>query len=193
MWRSFFLCKKVRSEGRKMKNLLILGAGGHGHVVAETARSMTDAEGKPLYDKISFLDDLKPEAIGKLSEMPLFKKEYQEVFPAFGSYEQRLEMYTKAKRFGFTIPVLIHPEAYVSPSATIGEGTVILPKAVVHTGADIGKVCILSIGSLTDHDCVLEDGVHLDCGAIIKGSRIPEGERIPCGMTIENQKGMRKG
>ena len=33
-----------------MKNLLILGAGGHGHVVAETARSMTDAEGNPLYD-----------------------------------------------------------------------------------------------------------------------------------------------
>ena len=32
---------------------------------------------------------------------------------------------------------------------------------------------------MTDHDCVLEDGVHLDCGAIIKGSRIPEGERIP--------------
>lgn len=74
MWRSLFLCKKVRSEGRKMKNLLILGAGGHGQVVAETARAMTDAEGKPLYDKISFLDDLKPAAIGKLSEMPLFKK-----------------------------------------------------------------------------------------------------------------------
>ena len=62
MWRSLFLCKKMRSEGRKMKNLLILGAGGHGHVVAETARAMTDSEGKPLYDKISFLDDLKPEA-----------------------------------------------------------------------------------------------------------------------------------
>ena len=182
MRRSLFLCKKVRSEGRKMENLLILGAGGHGHVVAETARAMTDAEGKPIYDKIRFLDDLKPEAIGKLSEMPLFK------FPAVGSYEQRLEMYTKAKRFGFTVPVLIHPEAYVSPSATIGEGTVILPKAVVHTGANIGKACILSIGSLTDHDCVLEDGVHLDCGAIIKGSRIPEGERIPCGVVIEKQK-----
>ena len=79
-----------------MKNLLILGAGGHGHVVAETARAMTDAEGNPLYDKISFLDDLKPEAIGKLGEMPLFKQEYQEVFPAVGNYEQRLEMYVKA-------------------------------------------------------------------------------------------------
>ena len=47
--------------------------------------------------------------------------------------------------------------------------------------------------ALTDHDCVLEDGVHLDCGAIIKGSRIPEGERISCGMAIENQKELRKG
>lgn len=160
------MCKKVRSEERKMKNLLILGAGGHGHVVAETARAMTDAEGNPLYDKISFLDDLKPEAIGKLGEMPLFKQEYQEVFPAVGNYEQRLEMYVKAKRFGFAVPVLIHPEAYVSPSATIGEGTVILPKAVVHTEAIVGKSCILSIGSLVDFNCVLEDGTYLKSGEI---------------------------
>lgn len=176
-----------------MKNLLILGAGGHGHVVAETARAMWDPEGNPVYDKIDFLDDLKPEAIGKLNEMPLLKKEYQEVFPAVGNYRKRLEMYAKAKRFGFLIPVLIHPEAYVSPSASVGEGTVILPKAVVHTGATIGKACILSIGSLTDHDCVLEDGVHLDCGAIVKGSWIPEGAKVPCGKVIGSQNDVRKG
>ena len=106
------------------------------------------------------------------------------MFPAVGNYRKRLEMYAKAKRFGFLIPVLIHPEAYVSPSASVGEGTVILPKAVVHTGATIGKECILSIGSLTDHDCVLEDGVHLDCGVIVKGSRIAEGKKIPCGTVV---------
>ncbi len=176
-----------------MKNLLILGAGGHGRVVAETARVMRDTEGNPVYDKIDFLDDLKPGAVGKINDLPVFKKEYQDVFPAVEKYKQRLEMYAKAKRFGFTVPVLIHSEAYVSPSATIGEGTVILPKAVVHAGANIGKECILSIGSLIDYDCVMEDGVHLDCGAIIKGSIIPEGERIPCGMAIENQKEIRKG
>lgn len=175
-----------------MKNLLILGAGGHGHVVAETAKAMKDSDGNPVYGKIDFLDDLKAEAIGKLQDLPLFKKKYQEVFPAVGQFEKRRETYARAKRFGFQVPVLIHPEAYISPSASIGEGTVILPKAVVHTGAVIGKGCILSIGSLIDHDCVLEDGVHLDCGATIKGSRIPEGERIPCGMVIEKQKEMRK-
>ena len=175
-----------------MRNLVILGAGGHGHVVAETARAMRYSDGNPIYNKIDFLDDLKSEALGKLQDLPLLKKEYQEVFPAVGDYGKRLELYAKAKRFGFSVPVLIHPEAYVSPSATIGEGTVIFPKAVVHTGATIGKECILSIGSLIDYDCVLEDGVHLDCGATIKGSRIPEGERIPCGMVIEKQKEMRK-
>lgn len=176
-----------------MKNLLILGAGGHGRVVAETARSIWDIEGNPEYGKIDFLDDLKPGAVGKINDLPVLKKEYQDVFPAVGVYQKRLELYSRAKRFGFAVPVLIHPEAYVSPSATIGEGTVILPKAVVHTGTIAGKLCILSIGSLTDHDCVLEDGVYLDCGAIIKGSRIPEGKRVPCGMVIENQKEMRKG
>ena len=170
------------------KNLLILGAGGHGRAVAETARAMRDLEGNSVYEKIDFLDDLKPGAVGKLNDLPVFKKEYQDAFPAVGAYQKRMELYSRAKRFGFTVPVLVHPTAYVSPSAEIGEGTVILPKAVVHTGAVIGRGCILSIGSLVDHDCVLEDGVHLDCGAVMKGSRVTEGERVPCGMVIENQK-----
>lgn len=57
-----------------MKNLLILGAGGHGRVVAETARAMRDTEGNPVYDKIDFLDDLKPGAVGKINDLPVFKK-----------------------------------------------------------------------------------------------------------------------
>lgn len=175
-----------------MKNLLIVGAGGHGYVVAETARAMKDVEGKSVYDKIDFLDDLKPEAVGKVNEMPLFKKVYQEVFPAVGSYEKRTEIYSKAKRYGFEVPTLIHPEAYLSPSAMVGEGTVVLPKAVVHTRAKIGRLCILSIGSLTDHDCEIKDGVHLDCGSIVKGSVIPEGTRVACGLCIEGQKEIKK-
>ena len=68
-----------------MTNLLILGAGGHGHVVAETARAMRYSDGNPIYNKIDFLDDLKSEALGKLQDLPLLKKEYQEVFPAVGT------------------------------------------------------------------------------------------------------------
>ena len=63
-----------------MKNLLILGAGGHGHVVAETAKAMKDSDGNPVYGKIDFLDDLKAEAIGKLQDLPLFKKNIRKCF-----------------------------------------------------------------------------------------------------------------
>ena len=48
------------------------------------------------------------------------------------------------------------------------------------------------LDDLKEHGAILEKGVHLDCGAIIKGSRIPEGEKIPCGMVIENQNMDRK-
>ena len=71
---------KKRSEGKKMRNLLILGAGGHGHVVAETARAMQDSEGNPIYDKIDFLDDLKAEAIGKPRICHCLKKNIRKLF-----------------------------------------------------------------------------------------------------------------
>ena len=63
------------------KNLLILGAGGHGRAVAETARAMRDLEGNSVYEKIDFLDDLKPGAVGKLNDLPVFKKRISGCIP----------------------------------------------------------------------------------------------------------------
>ena len=64
---------KKRSEGKKMRNLLILGAGGHGHVVAETAKAMRHSYGNPVNGRKDFLNDLKIELIGKIQDLLLFK------------------------------------------------------------------------------------------------------------------------
>jgi len=74
---------------------------------------------------------------------------------------------------------LIHPRAYVSPSAKIGAGTIIMPGVVVQTGAVIGKHCILNSASVLDHDSIASDFVHLAPGsAVCGGVRLGEGAMI---------------
>ena len=36
-----------------------------------------------------------------------------------------------------------------------------MPYAVVNTGTVLKKACIMNIGALVDHDCVLEEGCHI--------------------------------
>lgn len=64
----------------------------------------------------------------------------------------------------------VHPSAVVSPTAKIGEGTVIMAGAVVNADAVIGKHCIINTGATVDHDCVIENFCHIAPGAHISGA-----------------------
>ena len=112
-----------------MKRLLIVGAGGHGQVVKETV----DALGK--FERIEFLDDVNPKAIGKLEEMEKFRDHFDCIFPAVGNNELRRKIMENAKKLNDEVPVLVHPTAYVSPSAKLGEGTIVEAMAVIHKGS----------------------------------------------------------
>lgn len=84
-----------------MKSLLIVGAGGHGQVVKETV----DALGK--FERIEFLDDVNPMAIGKLEEMEKFREHFDCIFPAVGNNELRRKIMENAKKLNYEVPVLI--------------------------------------------------------------------------------------
>jgi len=167
-----------------MRKLLILGAGGYGQTVFDLAGQLG------CYDKIAFLDDGKagPGILGTCAEYAMFADEYTEVYPAFGNNEARMHWLELLDEDEVRIPTLVHPRAYVSPTARIGMGSVVLPMAVVNTGVTVGNGCIVNIGALIDHDTVLEDGVHLAPGAIVKAeNRIPEKSKIESGTVIENR------
>jgi len=59
-----------------------------------------------------------------------------------------------AGKIGFTIPVIISPDAIVDQSVTIGEGTVVIPGVVINVDVFIGKNCIINTKSSIDHDCI---------------------------------------
>lgn len=144
------------------KNLLILGAGGHGQVAKETAIAMN------VFNKIEFLDDDAEIAIGKFADISELLKEYRYAFVAIGSNEFRMEWIKRVEELGYTLPVLVHPKAMVSLSASIYPGTIVTLGAIVQSNAVVEKGCIVSAGSIIDHDSFIGYGTHVDCGGIVK-------------------------
>lgn len=144
-------------------NLLILGAGSHGHGVKETAQRLG------VFEKISFLDDeiVNDEVIGKCSDCKHFLREYPCAFVAIGDNKTREKYMNILRSIGFILPKLIHPDATISFSAKIGEGTIVMAQATVNANAQIGNGCILAAGSITNFGARLGNFVHLDCAATV--------------------------
>lgn len=154
-----------------MAGLLILGAGGHGKVIADIALMMNK------WANIAFLDDREEikeiegiSVIGKLEDHLLFKNEFDEAFVALGNNQLRVEWIKRLSNAGFIIPTIVHPFAAISRFSIIGEGTVVMPGAVINASASIGGACIINTSSSIDHDCILADGVHISPGVHIGGT-----------------------
>lgn len=153
------------------KSLLILGAGGHGKVVLDVAKSMQ------CYETIHFLDDGKEvgeqvlghEVIGKIAACSHHSKQYTDGIVALGNNEVRIELTRKLKALGYHIPILIHPTSVVSQYVNIKEGTVIMPQAVINADAKIGEACIINTSAIIEHDCTVGDGSHIAYRAVLGG------------------------
>ena len=160
------------------KKLLILGAGGHGRVVREVAMSIVENY-TPKYNTIDFLDDAAENAIGKIDSLQDYIGIYDEVFCGIGNNSLRAQLIAEIERLGFEIPVLLHPTAYISPSALIGKGTIVEPGAIINANSIVGKGSIISVGAIVDHDVTVGKYTHINAGAICRaGSRIEDNKKI---------------
>ena len=168
-----------------MKKLMILGAGGYGKTIADLARQLG------VFQKIAFLDDSKagtPGVLGTCEDFLQFADGDTAFYPAFGNNAIRMAWLERFQDMGIVVSSLVHPRAYVSPTATLYAGVMVLPMAVVNTGVIVKPGCIVNIGALIDHDTVVEAGCHLAPGAIVKAeNRIPAGSKIDSGTVIENR------
>lgn len=159
-----------------MSLLLILGAGGHAKVVAETAISSGQ------FSELAFLDDRcsGPDQMPSVLGFPVLGplalaiefihlEQFVAASVAFGNATARLNWIEKLDAAGYALPVLIHPTAWVSPSAQIASGSVVFAQAAVQTLAKIGVGAILNTGCSVDHDAELADGVDICPGARLAG------------------------
>ncbi|REL31560.1 acetyltransferase [Thalassotalea euphylliae] len=153
-----------------MTKLMIIGAGGHGKVVADCAEAMNQ------YDEIVFADAIYPsETIN--SHWPTVTSdkdwskylEHYEFIVAIGNSDTRLAITQNITNTGGRLATLIHPRAVVSPYSTIGKGSVVFANAVIGIDSLIGAACIINHNATVDHDCQLGDACHIAPGANISG------------------------
>lgn len=98
-------------------------------------------------------------------------------------------MKRELEEYGYEVPVLVHPSAYVSPTARIGAGTVVEPMAVINTNATIEDGCIISIGSRIDHEAHIRKFSHVNTGAIVMAYGIVPGyTKVDAGQVIKDSR-----
>lgn len=169
---------ETNRKWRMNKNLLILGAGGHGQVVREVAQAMGS------FSRIAFLDDGKtgPDILDVCGNFSSYMEEFPYMFPAFGAGTMRMEWISKLEEHEIMLPTLVHPTAFISPSASIFPATVIAPRAVVHTEAVLEKGCILGAGAIVDHNTLVGYGCQIDSGAVVESMcMVPALQKVNAG------------
>ncbi len=149
--------------------LILIGAGGHGKVVADVAAAVG-------WQNIAFLDRSFPDRrengawpiIGNLSEALPLREAGACLFLSIGNNSIRARLWEGLSMADS--PMLIDPDASVSKYANIGAGTLVVRGAAVNTAAYIGKSVIVNTGATIDHDCDVSDFAHISPGANLSGT-----------------------
>ena len=153
-----------------MKSLAVLGASGHGKVIADIAECCG-------WQAIEFYDDAWPSlqnngawnVVGDTGALKTHLKNYDGAIVAIGNNEIRSQKMRELLDAGAQIVSLIHPSAVVSRYAALGPGSVVMAGVVVNPDVTIGESAILNTCCSVDHDCELGDAVHVSPGACLAG------------------------
>lgn len=154
-----------------MTTLAIIGAGGHGKVVADAAITSS------RYKRIVFIDSqyrnlvtqLGCDVVGDDSYVPYLISKGYEFVVAIGDNQVRASKYELLKRDGASLATIIHADAVVSSYAQIGAGSVVFAGVTINPDAKIGRNVILNTNATVEHDCVVGDHVHIAPGSVLTG------------------------
>ena len=155
-----------------MKNILIIGAVGHGPSIAEVLQFHIND-----FNIVGFLDDSKRpgsdvgryKVLDRADNLSQYLNIADSIIVGIGNNEIRKAFINDGIAAGFEFPTVIHPRAVISPSSVIGKGTAIMANAIVGANTILGAGVIVNSGANIDHDCIAEDFSHLGANACMAG------------------------
>lgn len=162
--------------------LLLFGAGGHASVILETLLAYEPSLLQRCWvDGSSFPEMETPPDTCVLAghTLPVFKQDlatFHEQFPTGRGvivfHNRRLAMqylHHNCQSMGVPFATVIHPTAWVSPTACLGEGVQLLPYSVVHTEAQLGRFVIVNTHAVVEHQAIIGDYASVAPGALVLG------------------------
>jgi UDP-perosamine 4-acetyltransferase len=174
--------------------LVGFGAGGHAKVIVELLRTLGTHEVIGLLDPDHRLWNTRVVGVPVLGGDELMARLRTDgVEAAFigvgssGDMGPRQRVYLEALAHGFRIVSAVHPTAWVSASAHLGDGATVLGHAVVNTDAVLGENVLINTGAIVEHDCILGSHVHVASGAILAGRvTVGGGSHVGAGATVRD-------
>ena len=174
-----------------MECVALIGGGGHARVVAEAVLSAG------RYDLLGFVDPSPcRETVERLGLARLGDEDalagFQDVvavlgFGTLGPGERRQDAVRRVSPLVAGWATVVHPAAWVSPSARLGEGTVVMAGAVIQTGATVGRHCVINSGAVIEHDVRVADHVQIAPGVVVGGgARVGEASFIGLGARVRD-------
>ena len=156
------------------KKILLIGGGGHCKSVIDVIEQENKFDIAGIIDKKELIghDLLGYKIVGSDDDLNDLRQHYHYALITVGqikSPEIRIKLFEMLKSFGYELPIVISPLAYVSKHALLGHGTVIMHHALINANVSIGQNCIINTKALIEHDAIIEDNCHISTGAIING------------------------
>ena len=173
------------------EKIIIYGGGGHAKTVIDILRSLntwqiigivddgiepgTVISGIPVIGNGSVLESLKKEGIHSVVN----------TVGGIGDYKIRWNVFERLIAAGYDFPTLIHPTAFIEPSAELENGIQILPQSYISSAAQIGFGTLINAGVVVSHDCHIGKCVNLSPGALLAGGvKVDDFAQIGMGVTI---------
>jgi UDP-perosamine 4-acetyltransferase len=173
-----------------MTGLIMIGAGGHAHVLAEALRACAiSLEG--------FVTPVPESADGVMTGLSRLGDDDQLIaagadgvvlvngIGSVGDPTWRQATFEMFRGKGFKFATVIHPSAVVASDVVLGEGVQIMAGAVLQPGVRIGMNAIVNTGAVIDHDSIIADHVHISPGACLAGGvKVGKASHIGAGATV---------
>lgn len=156
-----------------MIRLIVIGAGGHGQVVADAVRAANRSGAG--FHLLGFADDhLRGSEVDGHPVLCRIEEtdhiEHDGFVVAIGDNRRRAETFDRLRSRGQRPATIVHPSAVIAESAIVGAGVVVCAGAVVNPHAEIGDDVILNTGCTVDHHVRIGDHAHIGPGAHLAGN-----------------------
>ena len=160
------------------KSIILIGAGGHCRSCIDVIEQEGSFEICGVVERPGAVANRMVSGypiIGTDDELANLRKRYSHALVSVGQIKTpniRERLFKLLLNYDFTLPVIVSPLAYVSRTATVGRGSIVMHHALVNAGAVIGANCIINSKALIEHDVVIEDNCHIATGALVNGQAI---------------------